>query len=528
MSDPAQHHPAEHLPQEGQPQEYQQQGAAEHSAMPPHPAAEAVVQHQPAPPQYGQPVAQEAMEVGAPPIYDDSQYTAPEGQGAQQAYPGYPQEPPEQWQQQVPHGADPTAAPFDAASTMSPPPEDMTGIRPVPRVSIHAFCETQGVASVVNGASQDRRMAKAHVKVENGGIATAANHYQSTTTPNLIIIETRAQGMEIIGELQALADVCDEGTNVMVIGHQNDVQLYRELTARGVAEYLVAPVTMGEIMNVVNELFTNPEAKPLGNSIAFVGAKGGVGSSTVAHNIAWAISDGFESDVILADFDLAFGTANIDFDKDPPQGVAEAVFSADRMDDTFLDRLLDKCTDHLSLLAAPSTLEREYDFEAEDFRQLIEVAQRSTPNVLIDMPHVWTGWSKNVLLAADKVVITATPDLASLRNTKNLIDLLKEERPNDDKPVLVLNQCNIPKRPEISVEDFSQPLELEPTIILPFEPALFGQASNNGQMIAEMDAKHEVALAFERLAQELTGRREIVEESKSGLGSLLGMFKRKK
>ena len=281
-------------------------------------------------------------------------------------------------------------------------------------------------------------------------------------------------------------------------------------------------------MEVVTTLFVNPEASPLGNTIAFIGAKGGVGSSTVAHNVAWAISSGFESDVILTDLDLAFGTANIDFDQDPAQGVAEAVFSADRIDETFLDRLLAKCSDHLSLLAAPSTLDREYDFDANDFEQLLDVAQRGTPNVIVDLPHAWTGWVKQVLASADKVVITATPDLASLRNTKNLVDTLAELRPNDSKPYLVLNQCNVPKRPEISTEDFTQPLGIMPIITVPFDPALFGLAANNGQMISETDAKSEIAASFDTLAQIVTGRREIEAPAKKSIGSFLSRLSLKK
>ena len=281
-------------------------------------------------------------------------------------------------------------------------------------------------------------------------------------------------------------------------------------------------------MGVVTTLFVNPDAAPLGNTIAFIGAKGGVGSSTIAHNIAWAISSNFESDVILTDLDLAFGTANIDFDQDPAQGVAEAVFSSDRIDETFLDRLLAKCSDHLSLLTAPSTLDREYDFDADDFTQLLEVAQRGTPNVIVDLPHIWTGWVRQILSAADKVVITATPDLASLRNTKNLVDTLAELRPNDGKPYLVLNQCNVPKRPEISVADFTQPLGMEPSIIIPFEPALFGLASNNGQMISETDSKSDVSASIDLFAQILTDRREIEAPTKKSLGSIMSRFSRKK
>ncbi len=406
---------------------------------------------------------------------------------------------------------------------------DMDNVRPVPRVSIQAFCETQGVANTLEAAAQDRRMAKTHTKVQMGGVPAAVDFYQTATTPNLILVESRLGGMELIGQLENLAEVCDEGTNVVVIGHNNDVQLYRELISRGVGEYLVAPISMAEVMEIISTLFVNPESEPLGNSVAFIGSKGGVGSSTVAHNVAWAISSKYESDVILTDLDLPFGTANMDFDQDPAQGVAEAVFSSDRIDDTFLDRLLAKCSDHLSLLAAPSTLDREYDFEANDFMQLLEVAQRGTPNVIIDLPHMWTGWIRQIVESVDKLVITATPDLASLRNTKNLVDTLKELRPNDEKPLLVINQCNVPKRPEISVADFTGPLDLEPTIVIPFEPAIFGLAANNGQMISEADPKHEIGNSFDLLAQALTGRREIQpEQQKQSVGSLLSRLRRKK
>ena len=408
------------------------------------------------------------------------------------------------------------------------PIEDMSNIRPVPRVAIQAFCESESVANTIDQASRDRRMSKAHVKVQLGGVAAAVEFYQTATTPNLILVESKLIGQQLMHELEKLADVCDEGTNVVVIGHKNDVQLYRDLISRGVAEYLVAPISMADVMEIVSTLFVNPDAEPLGHTIAFVGAKGGVGSSTIAHNVAWAIASNFESEVILTDLDLAFGTANIDFDQDPAQGVAEAVFSSDRIDETFLDRLLAKCSEHLSLLAAPSTLDREYDFDADDFTQLLEVAQRGTPNVVVDLPHIWSGWVKQILSTADKVVITATPDLASLRNTKNLVDTLAELRPNDSKPFLVLNQCNVPKRPEISVADFTQPLGIEPSIVVPFDPALFGLAANNGQMISETDSKSEIAASFDTLAQIVTGRRSVEAPTKKSVGSLLSRFTRKK
>ncbi|MGI9400336.1 MAG: AAA family ATPase, partial [Rhizobiaceae bacterium] len=280
------------------------------------------------------------------------------------------------------------------------------------------------------------------------------------------------------------------------------------------------PVSMADIMASISDVFMNEQTGPMGKTYAFIGAKGGCGSSTICHNVAWSISSKFQSDVVLTDLDLAFGTANINLDQDPPQGIAEAVFSSDRMDDILLDRLLAKCAEHLSLLAAPSTLDRAYDFEKDAFRQILDVAQRGAPNVVVDVPHQWTSWTRQVLASADQVVITACPELANLRNTKNMLDVLAELRPNDSKPHLVMNQVGTPKRPEIAVPDFTGPLGLEPAAVLPFEPALFGTASNNGQMISEADPKSQISNSFDLLGQILTGKAQLQTEKKRGLNLL--------
>lgn len=404
----------------------------------------------------------------------------------------------------------------------------MQALRPVPRISVQAFCETEGVANPIERAGQDRRMAKAHLKVHMGGIPTAIDFYHSAPTPNLIVLETRAEPKEMLEQLGRLAEYCDPTSKVVVIGHYNDVGLYRELIRNGISEYVVAPVSMADIVAVIASIFVDPEAAPIGRSMAFIGAKGGVGSSTIAHNVAWAVSSLFQSEVVVADLDLAFGTANINFDQDPAQGIAEAVFSPERIDEVYLDRLLAQCAEHLSLLAAPSTLDRVYDFEPEAFSQIIDTAQRTAPVLVLDVPHIWSGWSKNTLIKADEIIITATPELANLRNTKNLVDMLKRLRPNDPPPKLILNQAGVPKRPEISANDFAEPLGITPMAVIPFEPLLFGNAANNGRMLGEMDAKNPVVATLNEIAHVLTGRSELKAKKKSSLGGILGKFKRSK
>jgi pilus assembly protein CpaE len=395
-------------------------------------------------------------------------------------------------------------------------------IAPAPRVSVQAFCETVETAAAVQGAGEDRRLDKAHLKIQMGGIAAAIEAYNGSPTPNVIVIETENRGDEILNGLDSLAEVCDAGTRVVVIGRLNDVVLYRELLRRGVNDYLIAPIGTIDVVRSICGLFSAPDAKAVGRIIAVIGAKGGVGSSTVAHNVAWAVARELALDTVVVDLDLGFGTAGLDYNQDPPQGIADAVFSPDRVDNAFIDRLLSKCTDHLSLLAAPATLDRVYDFSAEAFDPIVDSLRATVPCIVLDVPHQWSGWTKKTLIGADDILIVAGPDLANLRNTKNLLDLLKAARPNDRRPRYCLNQIGMAKRPEIKPGDFAKALDDEAAALIPFDPQIFGTAANNGQMIAELSSSHKVAEIFRQLAQGLTGRMESKKARSGLLSPLLG------
>src|SRR5580698_3109282 len=394
-------------------------------------------------------------------------------------------------------------------------------IAPAPRVSVQAFCETVETAAAIQAAGEDRRMAKAHLRIQMGGLVAAIEAYQSSPTPNVIILESENRDTDILNGLDQLAPVCDAATRVVIIGRMNDVGLYRDLVRRGVSDYLIAPVNTLQVVRSVCGLFSAPDAKPVGRIIAVVGAKGGVGASTIAHNIAFSIARDLVLDAVVTDLDLAFGTAGLDFNQDPPQGIAEAVFSPDRIDHAFIDRLLSKCTDPLSLLAAPATLDHVYDFGADAFEAIFDSLRATVPCVVLDVPHQWSGWTKQTLVGADDILIVAAPDLANLRNTKNLYDFLKAARPNDQRPLYCLNQVGVPKRPEIKASDFAKALESEAMASIPFEPQLFGAAANNGQMIAEISNGHRTAEVIRQLAQKLTGRTEPKRKSSSLFSPLI-------
>jgi pilus assembly protein CpaE len=399
---------------------------------------------------------------------------------------------------------------------------DLENMRPLPRISVHAFCESEALQQLMERCGNDRRMSKVSLRITSGGAAAAANMFATMPTPNLIILETRSSPATLLGDLAPLASVCDASTKVIVVGYHNDITLYRELMRNGISEYIVQPIAMSDVMAAMSAIFIDPSAEPLGRSIAFIGAKGGVGASTIAHNCAFGISNLFSTETILADLDLPYGTANIDFDQDPAQGIAEAVYAPERLDEVFLDRLLTKCSTHLSMLAAPSMLDRSYDFEGQAFQPVLDVLQRSAPVTVLDVPHAWSEWTRSVLSAADEVVICAVPDLANLRNAKNMLDALRKLRPNDKAPHLILNQVGMPKRPEIGVTEFCEPMETDPIAIIPFDIAMFGNAANSGRMISETDPKSPTAETFSQIAHIVTGRVAVRKARRGGLLGLLG------
>jgi len=401
-------------------------------------------------------------------------------------------------------------------------------IEPVPRVSIQAFCESPDIAAIVSAAISDRRMAKAHVKQNMGGAAAALEAYKSAPTPNVVVLEAPAGRDALLGQLEELAEYCDAGTKVVVLGKHNDIGLYRQLMARGVSEYLVAPFGPVDFIQAISQLFSLPGAKPLGRVIAVVGAKGGVGASTVAHNLAWSLASVTDMATIIADFDLAFGTAGLDYNQDPPQGVAEAVFAPDRVDTVLVERLLSKCGEKLSLLAAPATLDRVLDFSEASFDSLLDAMRAATPWVVLDVPHLWSAWARRILVSADEVIVVATPDLANLRNTKNLIDNVKGARLNDAPSRLVLNGVGMLKRPEIAGVEFGKAVEADPIAIIPHDAKLFGTAANNGQMVAEIEPNGKTAQIFVDLASALAGRVDTRKPKRGLLEPFIAKFGRKK
>lgn len=316
--------------------------------------------------------------------------------------------------------------------------------------------------------------------------------------------------------------MCDEGTELVVLGAVNDVEVYRKLTQQGISDYLVAPYDAQRIFDAIAAVCIDPSAPPRGRVLSFTGARGGTGSSTVAANTAWSLARIFDDDVAVLDLDLAFGTQGLAFNTEHPQGIQDALAQPDRLDEVLLKRFMAQPDNHVMLLTAPGALDRDADIDVQSLDVLVDLVRQTAPFVVLDVPHRWSSWSRHALAQSDEIVLTSTLDLACLRDTKSIFDVLSEKRANDAPVRIVLNHLGAYRKTQLSVKDFEDTLGSAPTLVVPHDPVLFGTAANNGQMIGDLSKNNKVADGFRGLAQSISGQEppKTGKQKKGGLSLL--------
>jgi pilus assembly protein CpaE len=373
------------------------------------------------------------------------------------------------------------------------------------RLTIDCFCTTPEVARACTALAADRRFVKSRLAVHPGGLAEAVRHYADTPTAQVVIVEAAGDSRTMLELLGQLAEVCVAGTRVMVVGQVNDVGIYRALLARGVSDYLVSPLTTEDLAAAIQAIFADPTAVPRGRLIGFFGARGGVGSSTLAHNTAWALAEYTGEESVALDLDLAFGTVGLAFNVDARQTAGELLGDAERIDAQLLDRLLVKQGPRLSLLPAPSALRDWPAIELDVLDRLFDLARQLAPFIVVDLPHLWAPWLRHALEMVDELVIVALPDLPNLRDVKALFDGVGAHRGPQAPTRLVLNRVDAYRKTQLSAKDFEETLKVRPAARVPFDP-IFGAASNNGQMLGEMAKHHRTVEIIRQLAFLVGGR----------------------
>ena len=391
----------------------------------------------------------------------------------------------------------------------------------LPRIRIDAFVESEPLIAAVERVAEDRRAVRSDFSICHGGFVEAIDRYREHAPADLVVIEDSGSADQLEWRVEALAELCPPSTRLVIIGERNDIVLYRRLIKMGVSDYLVQPVKPLALLDSITWIFTEEEnPKDIGLVIAFVGARGGVGSSTVAQNTAAVISRDFDATTLLIDADIGFGTAALQFDVSSPHGLADALKERDDLDREVLEKLTHWRNKRFGILTAPDRPDRMAAPEPGAMRHLVDQARRLAKYVILDLPHGWGPWTAEMIAAADRVVVVATPDLPSLRNTRTLLGLIQGMRPNDEPADVVLNRIPARGKPLVSREDFTRTLDRKIAGTLPCDDAA-ASAEMAGRVLAENAPASEMVIGIELLAARMVGK-ELRTTRKAARTSLLG------
>jgi pilus assembly protein CpaE len=398
----------------------------------------------------------------------------------------------------------PPPAAFQAApprvEPKAPAPVQRKPDLPVPPISVLASWDRADSGDVFAAMVGDKRLARAEMESVRGGLDGACAAMDDGVRPDLVIVDTTLSGAEMLDGVGRVQARLGPGAKLIVISAVNDIGVLRSLNARGVAAYLMAPVSAEELTQSVCALFAHSDRARV---IAVMGARGGVGASTVAQNLAWTIAERLDAPTALVDLDVGFGAAAANFKLEPAACVTDLMGEAD---EEHVERALTRASERLSIAASPANPALSLTVETPGVEAMLAHVRRASAFVVLDLPHVWTAWMKQALISADEVVLIAGPDLASLRNSDNLVKQLRDVRAGKGDPILALSMTGVPKRPEISLKDFSESISIAPTATFAFDPELYGLQETSGRLLCDEAPKSKQAQTIEALACALTGR----------------------
>ena len=340
-----------------------------------------------------------------------------------------------------------------------------------------------------------------------GGIAKAVEHLGQHRSPNFLVVDVSGVDLPLT-RVNELADVCEPGVTVIAIGDRNEVGLYRDLLHAGVADYLVKPINPQFLSRALTRDHArtgepSPIHKKLGTLVAFIGARGGVGATTLAVNTAWYLANRLNRKIALVDLDLQNGDCALNFDIKPSSGLSEALASPLRIDNTLLERVMTPVGERLFVMSSEEPLEEELVFTAVAVETLVGVLREQFHFVLLDVPRIPAESYRRALAMADFRVTVADQTLRSMRDAVRLRKVLGESD-GGHRNILVINRHGEGGRHAVSLDEIQHVLETPPKSVIPFQPTLFTTAAGGAKIAVAQRSKFSDAIA--RLGLELSGR----------------------
>ena len=376
----------------------------------------------------------------------------------------------------------------------------------LPSASIDVFVTDSETLNAARQLENDWRFTRVKVNVQEGDVATAVEFYQSNKSPALVLVETPTTDDSFIDQLGVLSGRCDEGTNAIVIGPVNDVDLYRNLTSMGVSDYLVKSVTVETLSEVIAKTLISNLGISGSRLIGVIGSKGGVGVSAMTQALAWGLAEKMNQKTFLMDAAGGWSSLSVGMGFEPLTTLHEAIKANESGDSDSLNRMIFKPHEKLSVLASGSDTMLETSIQAPDYEDLINEMMKSHPIVLVDLSSAIPSLKRTVLNQAHEIIVVTTPTLSALRATRSLLQEIKLLHDGDTSSVdLIVNMMGIAPGKEVPYKDIEAALDYKPSLTLPFDPKLFVSVENVGRKLSSISSGSEIVTKLLPIVNRVTG-----------------------
>jgi pilus assembly protein CpaE len=331
---------------------------------------------------------------------------------------------------------------------------------------------------------------------------SALRRLREGESPRVLILDL-SDSAAPIAELSAARTVGGEDLKIVALGVVNDVALFRDLLAAGATDYVVKPVSREALAAALEKRSsTSAAGSGLGQVIAFIGSRGGVGTTMTAVSCAWVLAEKHNQPTALLDLDLHFGTVALKLDTDPGSGLSDALEQPSRIDSLFVERAIVKVSENLCILAAEAAMSQPLAIDPGAIDVLLYELRRKFAWVVVDMPRTVTSTQRVVLGAAARVAVVCERSLAGLRDTIRLQSLLREHAPQTS--VLIVEAGASGERATVSKGEFEKAIGKSLDAVLPYDTKSVGAATNSGQPLPQAAPRSPVAREVDKLVAAIT------------------------
>lgn len=357
----------------------------------------------------------------------------------------------------------------------------------LPAATVAVFSLHPETIAAVQALVSDWRFTRVKFDLRSGDVNGAMAMYAQSSSPNLLIIDTDTIDANFTAQLEQLAGTCAEGTNAVVVGPFNDVALYRYLINMGVTDYLVRPITTEMIADVIARTLLEQLGASQSQLISVIGAKGGTGTSMVAGLLGYALGEVKHEKTVV--FDAAMGRSylSVAFGLEPVTTLSEAARAATNSDPEVLNRMLQKVTENLRILATGNEKFLEDSVTLDAVEKILDRLLISTPYVIVDLSGASPAVQKLLLSRSQKVLLVSQPTLSSLRLARTLMAEIKELKGGGfDNLHLFINMAGLSPGAEVGRADIEAAIDHKVAATFAFDPKLVVGAEAQSKILGSM------------------------------------------